>query len=276
VTASRRACTSLAVALALSWLGCIEKTRLPADDDDTSVADDDDDDITPTGLAIQGTLPDAALFEFYSAWVQPGEAVQEPLYWEIISGELPGGVVMETDGWVHGYPEEEGTFEVEVRLVEGGGGVGTGPVELAVAVDPDHLYAGIWFEQVDPLCEDLGFLCFPWVRVVDAGEPQSERTLHPALFHVGLDGEAQDGFGDDILYQLVDPAAVTWAWTPLEWPTGDGTTLVPDDAVITADGTMTAGELTGGGVVSFDNPALGHGEATAYVVPPDWCPGWGC
>ena len=268
---------ALALAASLPWLGCIEKTELPADDDDSAASDDDDDDdIVSPGLAIQSPLPGAALFEFYSAWLQPAGAAEEPLTWYVVAGDLPDGLSVEADGWVHGNPTVEGSFEFEAYLQDSAGGQGHGPVRLDVHVDHDHLFAGVWFAEVDGLCADLGFLCFPWVRVEGAGDPQSERQVHPALFHVGPDGEPQDGFGDDVLYTLINPSLVVWEWTPLEWPTGDGSTLIPEDLVVLEDGTMAGGELTGGGIIGYEHPVLGHGEATGYVVPPDWCPGFGC
>ena len=253
-------------------LGCVHKTVIP--DDDTTGADDDVTEDPVVG--VPQSLPDAPLFEEYFTRLLPVGYATPPLLWELVSGELPAGIEMDSDGTVHGIPTEEGAYEIGIHVLDASGTEGEGTVALTVAVDPAALYLGVWFDEVDPLCTDQQLLCLPWVRVQGTGESQYERELVPALFHVGPDGNADDAFDDDILYEMLDADEVEWSWTPLEWPTGDGTTLLPEDAAIEAGGRMIGGELTGAGTISYQHPAHGTGTAMGYVVPPDWCPSWGC
>ena len=260
--------TVLAVLLA----GCPRKTIFP--DDDTSA----DDDTTEEGpfVGIPASLPDASLYEAYSERLLPDGFATPPLQWYLIGGALPEGLAMDGDGYVTGTPSERGLFELEIYVVDGEGVEGSGTVELAVRVDWSQMYLGIWIEEVDPLCTKMEFLCLPWVRIEGTGEEQYERQLHPAWYHVGPDGNVDDGHDDDVLHELLDPASFSWSWTPLEWPTGDESILYPEDAVIDDGGLMVGGELTGAGTVEYTHPTLGGGSAMGYVVAPDWCPDWGC
>jgi len=258
--------------IVVAQLGCVTKTSV--EDDDTSAGDDDATE-GPT-IGLPASLPDAPLYEEYFTRLLPVGYAAPPLQWELVSGTLPAGIEMNADGELTGIATQEGTFDLWIEVIDADGIEGAGSISLAVVVVPESLYLGVWIEQVDPLCIEQQLLCMPWVRVQGAGEPQYERELVPALFHVGPDGNVDDAYDDDILYELLDPAEVTWSWEAMEWPTGDGTTLLPEDVEIRTDGTMVGGELTGGGAITYEHPTHGEGRATGYVVPPDWCPGWGC
>ena len=262
----------LALMVSATHIGCVEKTVIP--DDDTTGADDDVSE-EPV-LGVPESLPDAPLYEEYFTRLLPVGYATPPLQWELVAGVLPDGIAMDSDGVIQGIATEEGAYDLGVHVVDASGTEGEGTVSLTVAVDPASLYLGVWFDEVDPMCTDLQLLCLPWVRVQGAGEPQTERELLPARFHVGPDGNVDDAFDDDILYEMLDADEVTWSWTPLEWPTGDETTLFPEDGEIQAGGRMVGGELTGAGIIAYEHPKHGTGTATGYVVAPDWCPGWGC
>jgi hypothetical protein len=265
-----RAITIWAIVLLLS--GCIVKVR---DDDDTATPADDDTADGPT-VGVPDELPDAPLYEEYSERLLPVGYALPPLQWQFVGGALPEGLTMDVDGYVTGVPLEEGVFGLEVHVVDADGAAGQGTVALTVAVDPEALYLAVWVEDVDDLCPDQELLCVAWVRIEGTGEEQSERELFPALFHVGVDGNADAGYDDDVLYELLDPGVVAWSFTPYETLTDAGTYNVPADAEVLDGGVLLGGEMTGGGTVGIDHPVLGHGEADAFVVPPDWCPGWGC
>jgi len=163
-----------------------------------------------------------------------------------------------------------------VHVVDADGTEGHGLVSLTVAVDQASLYMAVWVEDVDDLCLEQELLCVAWVRIQGTGIEEYERELFPALFHVGVDGNADAGYDDDVLYQLLDPADVTWSFTPYETHTDSGTLNYAGDAEIIDGGILVGGEMTGAGTIGIDHPVLGQGEADAFVVPPDWCPGWGC
>jgi len=247
------------------------------DDDDTTDADDDDTTDGPPALGVPEALADGWLYEEYEGRLFPVDYVGSPPYqWSVVDGTLPPGLTLGADGDLDGAPQQTGDYLFTARVEDAAGHEGQGEVALTVAIHPDHLFLGLYFEQWPEICLDLNLLCTPWVRIDGAGETQIERALEPALFHVGPDGVPDAGRDDDVLMELLDPAAVTFGWTPLEDPTGDGSTLFPDDATMSAEGVLTAGEKTGRGRVELSHPDHTPGHHIVFVVAPDWCPDLGC
>lgn len=256
----------------LALAGC------PAGDDDDATADDDDDDSTgePT-LGVPDAIPDGWIWEDYATLLaSQGYVGSPPYHWSLAGGALPPGVTLASSGEISGVPGEQGSFAFDVRVEDSAGHAGDGPLTLHVGINPESQFLALAFDEWPEICLDLGLLCTPWVRIDGAGEPQSERALTPALFHVGLDGVPDAGRDDDVLLELLDPAEVTFGFTPIADPTGDGSTLLPDDTTVTPDGVLIAGEGAGRGRVELAHPDHPPGSHVVFIVAPDWCPGYGC
>jgi hypothetical protein len=269
----RRALAWVALPPLLALSGC--PTPEPVDDD-TTAADDDDTTDDPGTLQVPTSLPAADIHELYEQTLIPPDFHKPPLTWTQTGGALPAGLALQANGDVEGVASELGSFTFQARVVDDEGRVGEGSVGLEVVLDEASLFTGVWVEQPQGICVDLGLLCAPFARLVDAGEPWHSWELVPARFHVGPDAQPDAGFDDDVLWDLLDPTEVQWSWVPLEDLAEDGSTLYPEDASIDPAGVLQAGELTGRGRIEITPSEQPAGTAIGFIVPPDWCPDPGC
>ncbi len=237
------------------------------------------------GVQVIGALPDASLMQPYSASIAVLNAVG-PLRVDLVDGELPSGLSLSPDGTVAGEPLGAGSYTFTVRVVDRRDRWDQAPVTLEVDTDPYQVYLGpaLTEDELSQLCltgvvvdgETRHLLCQPWVRVTGTGmSGQQSRQLTAGVLWVGPDGEANGGWGDDVLLRRLDAADITWTFEPGEsTPTlfPEAGPLSPTDAAVDAGGMLRAGELTGPGTVRIQHAELGAGAIDVLVLPPDWCP----
>lgn len=90
--------------------------------------------ITDTPLAIAtSTLPDGKVGNPYSVFLVR-EGGSGPFEWDIVSGSLPVGLSLTTEGELAGTPAAAGDASVEVRVRDAGGQSDT--ATLALRVNP--------------------------------------------------------------------------------------------------------------------------------------------
>ncbi len=89
-------------------------------------------DAAPTPIAIATfALPDARWNTPYSARLNANGGYPEP-DWSLVSGNLPPGLALSTNGTVSGTPSAAGEFEFTVRATDASGASGQGTVRLTV------------------------------------------------------------------------------------------------------------------------------------------------
>lgn len=236
-------------------------------------------------IRLVDDLPPAPLLEPYEAAIT-AERAKPPIQFDLFEGELPGGVVLGQDGTLSGTPVGVGTYEFQVRAVDDNDRWVVAALHLEVETVPEEVYVGpiLTGDGLPGICVD-GYtngsgevhtlMCQPWVRIQGAGMVgQDERALLPGVFWVGENGEAEGGWGDDLLLRELEPLAVSWSFEPSEsWPEAvEAGPNSPADAAVDATGVFTAGEATGPGWVRVSDEQFGSGDIEVLVVPPDFCP----
>ena len=80
--------------------------------------------------------------------------------------DLPGGLVLDADGHLHGTPTVDGTREIALVVLDGAEGKATGAIELQVfpspAVEPDRLPAALLGENYQTELTAVGFITPQW------------------------------------------------------------------------------------------------------------------
>ncbi len=236
-------------------------------------------------MRLVDALPAATLLQPYEASIA-AERAKPPIRFDLFEGVLPEGLTLASDGTLAGTPVGVGTYEFRVRAVDDNDRWVVAALHLEVQVDASEVYIGpiLTTDGLHGLCLD-GFedgagdvrhlMCQPWVRIQGAGmEGQSEYSLSPGVFWVGDDGEAEGGWGDDLLLRELDPLALSWSFEAGEsWPEAlDAGPNRPEDSTVDGAGLFTAGESTGPGWVHVTDEVFGDGAIEVLVVPPDFCP----
>lgn len=236
------------------------------------------------GIRIAADLPDAELMESYDATIHVVGAVGA-VQVDLLDGSLPDGLVLESDGRIHGEPLGAGSYDLTVRVVDRQQRWAAGTLSLVVSYGDEEVYLGpvMDMDEMNRLClegtefgdEIYHLMCQPWIRIEGAGVPdQSARQLTAGLFWVGPNGFAEGGWFDDVLLRELPAAELDWSFEPGSYlpefeAAGPNS---PIHTTVNDQGLLVAGEETGPGVVVIEHVTYGLGSMDILVVPPDFCP----
>jgi hypothetical protein len=211
-------------------------------------------------------LGDAPLLDDYAGRISVRDFAGEQTY-ELVGGQLPPGLALDSDGFVTGTATWLGSFEFDVRVT--GEALGTLEEAVMVTVHPGIVNVQLgWLRDQTTRLTDAGNLMWdPWTRVAGAGEDQTQVTLLFGLYAEGQDGFNRHGRGDDVLVGEVDPGQVEITlgpWTPVD-DAGDPIAYI-------GDATFEAGEATGESTLTLELEGYAPVQTRVMVTAPDWCP----
>ena len=81
------------------------------------------------------TLPSSAVSAVYNQTLQRTGGVS-PFSWQVLSGTLPTGLTLSTDGVISGTPTAAGTSPFTVKLTDSMGGIATQNLSITIAAAP--------------------------------------------------------------------------------------------------------------------------------------------
>ncbi len=246
-----------------------------ADDDD---ATDDDDDV-PTELDF-GLPEDSLLGDVIRATIRvPGYGGAVSFFH--VGGELPPGLRVTANGVIEGVVEAAGSYTFSVQATEMSIPDIVDDAAITVELPDVPLHLGVPHDRTTTLTGLRDFQLDPWFRIQAEGAPEwTEVTVEVGLFHPGLNGENDRGWGDDLFVQ-----SIPFESCDLElgkWTNPDDTDCDPDDRpphcieedpmVYEGGGRFRTGADTGRYDVTLTCSPHGSIDFRVLAVPPGWCP----
>ena len=251
-----RFATTVVFAVTLSsLLGCDNSGLLLGQNDDSAYTIDTSD------------LGDAEVLVAYSGRLRLSDFYGET-QWTLVSGDLPSGLGLGSDGSVTGTPTWVGRFSFTVQVTGDSLDGVDGEAEIGVIIGGAPVALGYDRDQTTSLTEDNGLMWDMWLRLDEAGEDQWSYTFDPGLYHAGADGVHNGGRGDDIRVGDVpiDEVEVVVG----EWQAIDDAEDSPPE--YQGMGTFQAGTDTGESDVQLEHTEYGTVDTRIFVTAPDWCP----
>lgn len=269
------------VATLVQLLGCSTVGssfgRAGDDDDDAPIADDDD--AAPSqlvfGLPAEGLLGDVIL-----------STARVPEYGGDVSffhvgGELPPGVRITANGVFEGVLEAPGTYTFSILATAMTVPDITDEGQITVGLPDVPLHLGVVHDRPTTLTAEDDLMRSPWVRLQAVGDESfTAITLDVARFHPGLNGEQDEGWGDDIRVETVPISScdvVLGAWVLPDDTDCDPNDRPPhcnedDPMTYLGAGRFRTGADTGHYDVTVTCGGFGSVDIRVMAVPPGWCP----